>query len=84
MTRPAVILQLLRDSEVAGHLKYFPSTVSDPPYFSVGVEEKFRRQGIATELLDMALRLWPEVDLDKQHYSADGLAWITAYKKRGA
>jgi GNAT superfamily N-acetyltransferase len=69
------------DGFVAGVLSYYPQTGPImPPYVSVQVAPQFRRQGIATALLKEALSRWPEIDLEKQNFSPDGLLFIKAFR----
>jgi GNAT superfamily N-acetyltransferase len=49
--------------------------------FNVWVHPEYRRQGIATKLLDEASRRWG-IDIQQQRYSEDGIKFITAYINR--
>ncbi len=46
---------------------------------TVVVQPAWRRHGIATELLDAAFAQWP-IDLDRQQYTHEGLAFAESYE----
>lgn len=75
---------LYRDKhgKLRGILNYYSQPL--PPYERAGninifVDPRFTRRGIATRLLDEALRRWPKIDLGAQRYTMSGARFIAAY-----
>ena len=88
---PYVIVHCLiwRDDSgvVRGILYYYPAGApehrEEPHSVTMFVDPGHRRQGIGTALVTEALRRWHKtIDPDAQHYSADGLALVTALEAR--
>ncbi len=68
--------------KLRGVLNYYPhgTPAERPGEFNVTVQPEWRRRGIATELLDEAFKRWP-IDLDRQRWTSEGAAFITAYEE---
>lgn len=47
--------------------------------FIVHVAPRYRRRGIATNLLEDALARWPDLDLEGDLYTIAGAAWINKF-----
>jgi len=71
---PDFLLWRLRTGKVVGVLKLDPHGG-----FMVHVDPHHRRKGIASRLLDEALRHWP-LDVAGERYTPDGAAWISAWR----
>ncbi len=69
-------------SKLRGILNYYPvgSPAERPGEFNITVHPAWRRRGIGTELLDEAFKRWP-IELDRQRWTAEGLAFIKAYEE---
>ena len=70
---PTERLQLLRDGEVVGTVRF--DCQQD---LTVFVLPQYRRQGIATKLIDEARRVWI-INWSHQHFTRAGAAFFEAY-----
>lgn len=68
--------------KLRGIFNYYPkgTPAELPGEFNITVQPEWRRRGIATELLDEAFKRWP-INLDRQVWTNEGAAFITAYEE---
>jgi ribosomal protein S18 acetylase RimI-like enzyme len=73
------------DSKLWGFLQYYPENIErqDKASITIQVRPDKRKRGIATKLLDKAIKIFP-IDLSEQDYTTLGEAFINRYlEKKG-
>ena len=73
------VFYLNRNGRVVGILE--TEIVKGRRGFLIHVAPRYRRRGIASQLLLDALKRWPDLDLAGERYTITGAAWINSFRK---